>query len=217
MTGTQIIEQFETIIDDTLDQTQELIILNMAKSQIEGGRDWNFLRAYDGSITANASDTYLTAHTLPTGFLSPRKLYLNGELTPYMLIPFEERDRYKDIYKRWYIDWINQQFFLCGKVGQATAIHLFFQKYTDDVTLTTSPQWPTIFHPLIAFKMAEIFMSGMEADEVNRAMAPANRLIQKELLNQMILWDAKMKTMEYNDRNAGVVDIDSYPDIVGRI
>lgn len=214
MTGSEILETFHTIVDDEIDETQELIILNMAKNQIEGGRDWNFMRAFDNSSSATPSDDYLTAHTLPTRFLAPRKLYLNGELSPYMLIPFEERDRYKDIYKRYYIDWINQQFFLCGKVGQTTAINFFYQRYTPDVTLVTSPVWPSIFHALIPFKMAEIYMSGMDSDDINRSMAPANRLIQKELLNQMILWDAKMKTMEYNDPKGGNVDFSSYPNIV---
>ncbi len=214
MIGSEIIEEFNTIWDDELDETQALIIMNMAKNQIESSRDWNFLRAFSNSLTATPSDTYLTAKALPTDLLLPRKLFLNGEITPYMLIPFEERDRYKDIYKRWYIDWVNRQYFLCGKVGQTFTINLFYTKFSDDITLTTAPVWPSIFHALIGFKMAEIVMSGSDSDDLNRTMAPANRLIAKELLNGMIKWDSRIKTMEVMDKKMGQIDYSSYPNIV---
>lgn len=220
MNGDQIIAYFETIIDDSPDPTYEKILLNKVKNQIESMRDWNFLRGFDNSQTAQPSDNYLTPHPLPSTFSYARQLFLLNDLTPYVLIPFEQRDRYKDIYKRWYIDFANGLYYLCGKVGMNFVINLYFTMTTPDVKITTvdqsttSPTWPSRFVPLIAIKMAEEHMAAADVDDVNFRMSQQNLRLATDLLKQMIQWDSRQKTSEYNDKMNGSIDYDAYPNVV---
>lgn len=216
MNGQQIIDMFNEMTDDAMDETQALIYMNMAKNIIESERDWNFNRAFDNSKSIAAGDNYLSTKALPSAFLVPRKVFIAGDLTPLILISFDERERYKDVYKRYYIDHLNGTFALCGSSGNAgSVINMYYGRKTDDITLSTSPVWPSMFHPYLAFKMAEMWASGADADDVNYRMSKENLRISREILRSFILWDAKIKTMEYNAKNEGNVDLGSYPNVVG--
>lgn len=214
MTGQQIIDSFSEITGESIDGTQALILLNMTKNEYEASRDWNFLRAFNSSLSASPSDTYLTMKSLPSDFLMPRELYINAENTPYSIIPFEARERYRDNYKKYYIDWKNSQFALCGKVSSTKTINLYYTASTDDIGLTTSPTWLAIFHPLIAFLMADKYMAGQDGDEINFRMSPENRRIGDGLRKTMTAWDSRIGVLEYNAKNATHSDLSSYPDII---
>lgn len=215
MTGQDIIDRFETLIDDQLDSDQSLFLLNAAKDEVEAGRDWNFNRGYDASKSVAANDNYLSMKALPTDFLSPRKIYANNEINPHILISFEDRERYKDVYKRWYIDYVNSQFAICGSQGIASTIKMFYSRSSPTVTLTTSPVWPAAFHPYLVFKMAEMWQSGSDGDEVNFRMSPANLRIANSIFKQFCAWDARLKVAEYNAKNTVGVELSSYPNVVG--
>lgn len=216
LTGQDIIDRFEAIVDDSIDEDQELFLMNAAKDEIEGSYDWNFNRALDSSVTIGSSDNYLTTHALQTDFLVPRKLYITGDINPWILIGYDQRDRYKDIYKRFYIDWLNRTFALCGASnGAGKVINLFYGRMTPDLTLTTSPVWPSVFHKYLPFKMAEMWQSGSDGDEVNQRMSPQNRRLADNLLASFIAWDRRIKTIEYNAKNERNVDLGTYPDVVG--
>lgn len=216
MTGADYKLMFETMTDDSMDDIQFYIFLNAAKNQIEAERDWNFNRAYDASQSVQAGDNYLTAKTLPTDFLAPRKLYFENDLTELINIPFEDRERYKDVYKRWYINWVDRTFSVCGATGAVgRTLKNYYAKMTSDISATTSPVWPSIFHPLLGFKVAEMWASGSDADDLNFRMSRENLRLSNELKKSMIMWDAKIKTIEYNDKNSRNVDLSSYPDVVG--
>ncbi len=189
-------------------------LANLAKLQIESSRPWNFLRGFDSSQTINSSDGYLTAKTLPSDFLTPQKLFLLQDLTPYILIPINQRDRYKDIYKRYYIDYVNRQFFLCGHVNTLRTINLYYTRKTPDLTdPTDTPEWPE-FHDLIPRKMAEMHLSGGDPDELNLRLAKENLRIYSDLLKNMIQYDGRIQQEEYNDKMNGSIDYTTYPNIV---
>lgn len=215
LNGQQIIDAFQQIIDDDLDPDYALFLLNAAKDDVEGGRDWNFNRGFDSSKSVGVSDNYLSTKSLPSDFSHPRALYLEGDINPYILIPFENRERFKDVYKRWYIDYMNGVFALCGSQGLSKAIHLYYGRSTDDITLETYPQWPAQFHKYLPFKMAEMWQSGGDGDEVNFRMSPANLRIASSLLKGFIAWDARIKVADYNAKNERRADLSSYPNVVG--
>lgn len=217
MTGQEILDQFENIVDDDIDPTFGLFLMNAAKDEVEGGYDWNFNRGIDISKTISAGDTYLSTKALPTDFLAPRKLYVTGDINPWNLIPYEEIYRYKDIYKRWYIDHLNRVFALCGGSNPVGAtIQLFYARFSPAITLTTSPVWPETFHAYLPFKMAEMYKSGIDGEEVNFRMSPSNLRIASDILRSFRLWDAKIKTIEYNSKNEIRADLSSHPDVVGQ-
>lgn len=220
LTPQEIIAHFETLLEDTdnLDPTYEITLYNMAKNQIEAMREWRFLLAFDNSQSASPSDNYLTAKTLPADFRTPRKLFLNPLITPHIMIPIEERDRYKDIYKRWYIDYTTGLFYLCGQTDQVRAINLYYTKATPDATLenldTVISVWNPTYHILIAYKMAEMHAAGADVDDVNFRQSQQNLRLATDLLNQMIYQDSRRITAEYNDKMNGNVDYQTYPNIV---
>lgn len=218
LTGQQIIDTYKNIIDDSPEggDVQALFLLNTAKDMIESGSDWNFNRALDSSKSRATSDTYLTMKTLPADFLSPRKLYVTGDLNPWNLISYEDRERYKDIYKRFYIDYVNSQYALCGGSGQAGTINFFYARQSPTITLLTSPVWPAAFHPLLPFKMAEIWASTSDADDLNYRMSKEQLRQANMILKAMIQWDARLKTAEYNAKNNVGADLASYPNVVGQ-
>lgn len=217
MTGDQIRTMFSTIVDDDMDDVQAYIFMNAAKNEIESYRDWNFNRAVDSSNTVQAGTNYLSTITLPTGLLSPRAVFFRGDRNPLVLISFEERERYQDAYKRYYIDWLNRTFSICGASGAAgKTIDFFYARQTNDITDATSPVWPSAFHPLLGFKMAEMWMSSSDNDleNVSEKASRENLRLYTNLLKSMIAWDAKIKTLEYNARNVANVDPTSYPNVV---
>lgn len=207
---------FEEMVDDAPDSNYLLFLMNAAKNEVEAGRDWNFNRNLDISKSTASGDTYLSTKPLPSDFLSVRKLYLQGDINPWTQIAFEFRDRFKDIYKRFYIDNVNNVFALCGSQSAVKVIYMFYGRSTPDITLTSSPVWPSVFHPYLVFKMAEMWASGSDADEVNYRMSKENLRQAAAILKGFIQWDARLKVSEYNAKNERMADLSSYPDVVGQ-
>lgn len=214
MTGQDIIDQIENIMDDSQDPAFWLFYINTAKDNIETEREWVFNRGYDASQCTAAGDNYLSMKTLPTDYMLTRKLYLAGDITPLISIGFEERERYKDIYKRFYVDYINRQFAVCGAGNGVRVLNHFYTRNTPAITTTTSPVW-LVGHHYLVFKTVEAFMSGRDGDEVNARMGPQNLRLAMEARKALIAWDGRIKTAEYNAKNERNVDLSSYPDIVG--
>lgn len=218
LTGQQIRDMFTELADDDMSDPQAYIFMNLAKDQIESQRDWNFNRAFDNSKTVAAGDNYLSMKTLPADFFSPRNLFFSGDLIPLISINFDERERYKDVYKRWYIDWVNGQFAVCGAPGAAgRSLDMYYARSTPTITADTSPVWPAQFHPILGFKMTEMFQSAQDNDRegVSFKSSRENLRLYTDLWKAMLAWDSKLKTMTYNDKNARNVDLSTYPDVVG--
>lgn len=216
MTGQDIIDRFQDIVDDAVESDEQaLFLLNVAKDAIETEHDWYFLRSIDTSTAVVAGDNYLSMKTLPTDFLFPIAFYLQNDISPLIIIGLQQRDRYKDIYKRYYIDYKNRQFALCGNNSGPRGIIIHYGAQSPAIALDTAPTWPTAFHPYLAFKMAEMWGSGEDADEINFKMSRENLRQGNELLKAMKLWDARLKLIEYNAKNERHADLSSYPDVVG--
>ena len=222
-----IIQHFETIIDDSLDPVYEVTLFNLVKNQVENERNWRFLLTMDNSQVATTSDNYLTPKTLPANFNKPDVLFLLGELTPYIIIPLRERDRYKDIYKRWYIDYsINpntgsRQFYLCGHVDMQRTINLYYYMFTPDLTLVAGKPdpsyrlyWDAQFHIYLAYRMAEYHMAGADVDDVNARLSTKDQAIADQLKHAMVMQDASRRRAEFNDKMNGSIDYSTYPNIV---
>ena len=200
MTGAQIITAFETIVDDSLDETLAYQLLNRAKNDIEEERDWVFLRKLDSSQTASIGDSYTSMKTLPTDFRSPLKLYV--DTLPYKMVSYLKRITYRDSSRRWYIDWANSQFALTGNVSASKTINLYYKRTTDDITLNTSPVMPSRFHLGIAFRMSEIFSAGLDADERTTVMSSKQAEVAKSALEAMRAWDSDQRERELDGEDA---------------
>lgn len=220
MTGEELITAIGSLVDDDPDESELIFLLNAAKNMLEGERDWMFLRAIDSSKTWATSDTYLTTKALPSDFVSPRKLYLSTNTRPMTAISLEDRERYKDIYGRYYIDYANNVFALCGVTSQSATIYLSYKKSSTDWTennLTTlSPSFPSVYHPILAFYAAGIHLGGIDADDIAARMAPVHGNQFNAMRKNMRLWDAKLASHAMNNvASQPDVIAGTRPDVVG--
>lgn len=216
LTGQDMIDRFEDIVDDAFESDEQaLFVINEIKDEVEAGWDWFFLRSIDQSQSVAAGDNYLSMKTLPTDFLVPRAIYLQNDISPLLQISLSERDRFKDIYKRYYIDYKNAQFALCGNNSGPRSIIIHYGASSPAISLTSSPTWPVGFHSYFPRKMAEIWGSGEDADDINLRMSRENLRQANSILKAMRTWDARLKVAEYNAKNERRSDLSSYPDIVG--
>ena len=151
MTGEEIIDAFEGIVDDeTVDSTLEYTLLNTAKKIIESSRNWSWLKKRDET---NSAKTKLTAMSLPSDCKRVTRLMIEDDTTPYKQVPFESREEYEDYPKKFFIDWEARTFSLCGSLADTKTAYLYYQKKTDDITSDTEPVWPD-HHVLLAYEMA---------------------------------------------------------------
>ncbi len=197
MTGSEIKAAFEGLYDDSFDTDRTVVLMNTAKNRVESELKLKILEALDTSKTASVGDTYLTFKALPTDFADVAgdgHIYVGTTL--YRAIPMGQRLLYKDTPGVYYIDHANSQYALCGSVGSAQTISLPYIKATTDWLTdgsnlaSVSPLWPSRFHLLIPYVMADIAMSGMDADDINFRMSTRMSKEAERIYNALIHWNA---------------------------
>lgn len=194
MTGEELKTMAEELIDDTINGTLFYQLLNIAKTNLEEKKDWEYLKNYDSSNSVSSATTYLSMFELPTRFRSVAKLYLGDDADEaFQGIQFEERHKYQDAGCKYYIDYGNNQLALTGSFNGSKTIHLFYLRYTEDIESDTEPIFPDRFHPILAFLVSGYYTSGVDADDIYARMSPAHRFAAKELAESMNMWDHKIK------------------------
>lgn len=183
MTGTELIEFFEAIVEDSLDTDLALSLINNAKTKVEEERDWEFLKKLQPAQAASAS-----AKTLPADYASTISMYVDRQ--QYHQIPFEQQKMFEQSNHRWYLDLANNSFYLLGNILTGTIYH-YYKRFTDDITEGTSPVWPVRFHKLLAFEAAELFFA---VDQGDRPRSWDDKwAVQKQQLRlAMIDWDVRL-------------------------
>ncbi len=184
MTGQQIIDFFRGLVDDELDVDFELQLLNGAKEKVEGDRDWEFLKKLDNSKSATSSGILL-----PSDYSRTKIIYVGS--VPYDQIPFEQKPLFANSSNCWYLDFLNNMFYLLGTNLSGTVNHYYIYK-TPDIALNTSPVWPRA-HQLLAYEMAELYYT---IDQGDRNFAWDDKhAIQKELYRRSLVdWDAAIQS-----------------------
>lgn len=192
MTGQEIVDFFEEIVDDSIDQTAALILLNNAKNKLEGSRPWAYLKAIDSSEQASSA-----AKSLPSNFNRPIDGTIYVDRQPYIQIPFEQQRLFSQSALRWYLDMKNSAYYLLGNNLSGT-IYFPYIIQTDDITISTSPLCPARFHPLFAFEMADIFYG---IDQGERGAAWDDKwIIQYRLLKaSMDDWDIQLQKQAFEN------------------
>jgi hypothetical protein len=180
------------MVDDILDQDFELQLLNDAKNQIEADYTWEILKKLNSSHTAVQGTTQSTTYPLPADMAFPIKVQMLTDRTPYMQINYEDQYMFVDVSRYWFMDYANNVFAFTGTIGMTDTILFFYQRYTDDIELNTSWVFPERFHKILPYKMAEIYYA-IDAGEKGRAWDDRWSLYYNYALQQMQLWDAKLK------------------------
>lgn len=192
MTGAETITKFINMVDDVIDSDFAYQLLNDAKDLIEGERIWEQLKAVDSSQTATQGETQSTTHALPTRFALPIKLMVGDDYQPYDLINFEDQRNYRDNSRGFFIDQANGTYALTGTVGKTATIYLYHTKYSADITSGTSWAFPSRFHTLLPYKMAQIYYAA-DAGEKSRSWDDRWALYYDTAFKAMEMWDAQLK------------------------
>jgi len=198
MTGSQIISKFEELIDDTLDATLELQLANDAMHDIETEIRPEIIKKVSTSGATVQGQTYTTAETLPADFFLPTEdgvIYVGT--TPYTPVPFSRYLEYKDAANRYWIDLANTRYYLSGTQGAANTITFPYIYDTTDITTSTSPVWPSRFHSLIPFKMAEMFFA-IDGGDKSRSWDDKFAQFYSNMLKGFRDWDAALKLNAIN-------------------
>jgi len=193
MKDSEILTQFENLVQDSLDQDLEVQLANTAKNELESELQLQILKKVDVSQTTVVGGTYLTPYNLPTDVFSPLNVIYVGT-QPRRQIPIEQRILYKDSSDFFYIDWQASKFYLCGTVQTAEVISFPYTYATADIgtTTATSVVWPARFHPLIPYKMAFLWFA-IDQGEKQRSFSEEWMAAYGLLKNSMVDWDQRLK------------------------
>ncbi|MCL5774697.1 MAG: hypothetical protein M1333_00630 [Patescibacteria group bacterium] len=207
LTGQQIIDKFNGLVDDELEATLALQLVNDAKDEVETELKLHICQANDTSKTASPGDTYLTAKAMPSDFLTFAKPYIYVGTYKYYGVPLADKMKWKDTpYKYFYdpADGIH----LCGTQNSSQTISIPYIKSTPDVTLSTSPIWPSQFHAIIPLYMAMYFYP-IDGGDKSRSWSPEWAGLLQRKMDKMIDWDMQMKIAAMGGRAGYQDDADS--------
>lgn len=203
-----LITFFETIVSDSPDSTAEAVLAETAYAKRNDARMWSFLLKLDSSITHPSSDAWNTAKTLPTDFDDVVKLFVGASDNEYEPIPYESILSYQGASNRFAIDYaVPALHFPSG--GDGSTVYLWYKYLPTSLigltdaqkALATTIVWPKRFVPIIAYDMAQLYVGGIDADDIGRQQAPFYNAAHKELFNAMIAWDTRRR-MKMFDNNS---------------
>jgi len=196
--------QFDALVgNEGYDKTHSYQLMTQVKNLLEVELKMKILECVDTSKVANVGDTYLTMKTLPTDWRQTVKISV-GKL-PYYGVPFRRREQLASTPRRYYIDVKNKQYALTGHVASSQTINHWYLCKTPDITeadeQTDSDDlilWPAEFHPILPYKMAEIYQSNIDADAIAFRMSDGQRNQYEALKDALIAWDQDMKLQDMN-------------------
>lgn len=210
MTGEEIKAFFENLIDDSLDDDFTYELMNNAKNEIEMDpeRNWEFLKKTDSANTTVVGRTYSTGYNLPLDFGQILSVFKGTK--QLNKCNFEDQILYKNNGSWFFLDLRTGKVHVCGTETEALTLYIHYLYLTDDITAVTSPVWPARFHKLIAFKMAELFQEGIDADDITFKMSPQQRARAKVLYDGMAMWDMHLKLAGINQPDPGASNFSGF-------
>jgi hypothetical protein len=203
MTTGQDITTFVTRLNAGLpvDATLLAVLINTAKTIIEGERPWIALRRTNTSLSLTTANLYTDAVSLAgiTDFAEfygdlPISLFDgDNRIERYRLVSFDRRLEYKDVPNTFCFDEYNNNLYFNGLVPFNGTIYLNYKATTEDIDLDSdSPVWspfPARFLPLLGFYADGINKGGIDYDSITRQMLSTNKAVFEALHNAMIEWD----------------------------
>ena len=210
VTGQQLYDFVTTTLLGTeMDETYFYVLLNIARANREIDRPWKVLQTIDKTQIANTSDNFLTPKTLPANFSRLTKegtircFDNDNKYVVYSEIPMDAQIEYKDVTGKFFIDFFNSQYFLCGVPDQQYNIWMPYIADMGDITsLTPWQKFPPRFAWILAFDVAAMNRLGADYDDINARMGDQNAIQAETLFRAMKKWDnelalSSVTTMDY--------------------
>jgi hypothetical protein len=175
-----------------IDATLLGVLIETAKTIIEGERPWMALRKIDTSLLLTTANTWQTAKSLAgiTDFSrlfdDPITLFDGSNLThDFAQVPFGQRLQCKNDSGTF------------GLVPFNGTLYLPYVSTSPEVDLTAeTPVWtafPSRFLPLLGFYAVGIFKGAVDYDTINKQMLPHNAAAFEALKNALVAWDDQLQ------------------------
>lgn len=209
MLTSEIIELFETYLDDTteLSSSEELALANRIYKDICRKRPWEFLKV-PATGTLSISVPYVA---LPADFMyvaenhnftdnsyetednqAGKVVFVGTNYQPYRVINYSDRRQYRDIDGYCYIDFANSRLVFTKQPTTASSYEFDYIKTPTDLTLATSPVFPSDFHPMIAFGMATDGFTIQLFDKA-RSYAVENQIKYEQYMRDLAYYNSQLQ------------------------
>lgn len=199
MTGDQL-HTFNTEIlaGREIEDTTFFTLLGAVKTIWEGKRPWRILLKRATSNTTSASDTFETAHSLPSDFgrTIPKnclKLVSGRTVVPLKEIPFELLVEYQNMSGYFAVDLANGNYYLTGVYGQTYTHYFSYTKRSETIAADTSWVFPSDYHAGLAFDVAAMYQLGMDFDDINARQGNPNANSADMIYTAAVFWDDSMQ------------------------
>jgi len=205
LTGETIADLFKFLVDDSsISQEDALSLEQTAKDEIEEERAWRMLLVLDSSNTRATGDAFDDAISLPDDFRAIHKIALvnsnNDEDILDIEVPYEDLILRKDNSRAYSIDYANENLYILDNISESKTVYIYYFKFSPDLEWDTSPIWPDRFHKLIAYRMAEIWLRGVDADSLTRLQWVTHKEVGDRMYKGMKKWDSRNWMKAMNNR-----------------
>jgi len=203
MLTSDIIAKFELYVDDgtELSSNEELELANKIYQAVCSYRPWEFLKTtftgnvVSGSITLPTDFAYLINNYQSTDSsvgqeyeTAPKVILVGTSLDPYKIINFSDRRKHQNENVA-YIDLATNTIkFITAPTD--TTVEFDYIKIPTDLTLTTSPVFPSRFHDVIVHGMA-VDDFAIQLFDKARSYAGENQVKYISILKDMSYWNAQ--------------------------
>lgn len=204
MTGAELIDLFHLQVDDTseLSSTEELDLLNRIYQEVMTDRPWEITKkSFSGTqsttvpyISLPSDFAYLTANYNFTERDMPGErpvVFVGAQYDPYKVVSWSDRRQYSNDSNTCYIDIANNRLYFTVQPTSAQAVEFDYHSVPTDLTLDTSPVFPTRFHQVLVFGMA-VNSEIIQMSDKAKSYAPENKARYDKYLGDMCYWNANL-------------------------
>jgi len=205
MTAQEIIEKFRLYVDDSseLSSAEELSLANKIYRQVLENRPWEFLKK-EWATTTNGTNNI----TLPTdlsyffenqGYTDnsmanesgsqDKAVFING--SPYKIINWSDRRQYANSAGYCYVDWAASKLYFTTTPSAGLTLSADYIYRPADLTLATSPVFPTSFHDVIYHGMA-IDEYIIQIFDKARSYAQENKTLFDGYMRSLANWNSNL-------------------------
>lgn len=200
MIGSEFIEKFQNMVDDSLDTDFMYQLLNDAKDELEAEREWEQLK-YETSYSVTSGYSYTSAlSTLPTRFLLPLEVTESGSNAPYDKFDFTDHYGKQFASYGYFIDLAGGNFHLTGVNHGSKTVYFSYTAGSADIDSSGTWAFPSRFHQILPLKMAQLYYAA-DAGERGRSWDDKWQAQYDYILGRMFVWDDKLKLTNRRPRN----------------
>jgi len=206
-TTQELISYFEEYVDDTteLSPAQELALANKIYRRVLNDRPWEFLKkeynttTNGGDITlpadfANfASNHSFTDHAIEQG---GKYVFIGDTLIPYQIVNWSDRKQYRNIGQKCWLNVASNTLSFSVQPDSGLAVTFDYIYRPADLTLVTSPIFPSDFHDIIYHGMAADDYMIQQFDKA-RSYAQENEANYRRYLDDLALYNSNLISIVY--------------------